>query len=179
MKTGIPFSKDDPLFALVEIFNTVGITQEKALGKACNEALDALKAAAQHLDSRGQEFQLVTDTYLQNRLEAANATLEFEAQRLTQSIQEPLCHFKEDLKMLLLNDIKSTLEESYKNPLVKAEDVFPEHSWIDSLWTLTACLAIGFLLGFIYFNGTIRGPLLSHMELLANKLPSSTLTSKH
>jgi len=179
MKTGVPLSTEDPIFALVEILKANQVAQEASFDSLCASATNALKSASEDLIMRSEALKNLVDTYIEHRLEAANVSLEMETKRIHATFHDTLQKVQEDFRNQMSHEFQQLVGERYNNTDSKSDIVFQEHSWIDSLWTLTACLAIGFLLGFIYFNGTIRGPLLSHMELLANKLPSSTLTVKH
>jgi hypothetical protein len=53
----------------------------------------------------------------------------------------------------------------------KSQNVVPQRTWLESLWTLTACLAIGFAVGFIYFDETIRYSLEYQLNEVTSRLP--------
>ena len=179
LKTGIPISPEDPIFAFVELLKSNQADQEATFDVLCHRATDCLKAASEDLAMRSEAIRNLVDTYIEHRLEATNVTLDLYAHSAMKTYEEAIRQSHDELTNMLRIEFNRLLDEGYNKPELKTDVVFPTRSWIDSLWTLTACIAIGFLVGFIYFNGTIREPLLSQLELLERQLPSSTMTSKH
>lgn len=179
LKTGVSLSKEDPIFALVEILKTTQAEQEATFDAACHRAVDALNRAVDQMEDRTAALKSLVDTYIEHRLEAANATLDQESVRLSNTLQESLKQTHEDLRALLADEIKRFGNSAYDRTSLMGEPVITERSWMENLWTLAACLAMGFAVGFIYFNGTIREPLLSQLERVTSRLPSPPASIKH
>ena len=179
LKTGVPLSKEDPIFALVEILKTTQIDQEASFDAICHRAVDALNRAAEHMEDRTDALKSLVDTYIEHRLEAANAMLDQESVRLGNALQDSLMHTQENFRVLLTDEIKRHGNSAYDHASLMGEPVMAERSWMENLWTLAACLAIGFAVGFIYFNGTIREPLLSQLERVTSRLPAPPAPIKH
>lgn len=179
LKTGVPLSKEDPIFALVEILKTSQAEQEASFDAACHRAIDALNQGVAHMEDRTAALKSLVDTYIEHRLEAANAMLDQEAVRLGREFQESLLQSHEAFRDLLSDEIKRLGGSAYDGASYVGDPVITERSWMENLWTLAACLAMGFAVGFIYFNGTIREPLLSQLERVTSKLPSPPPPIKH
>lgn len=179
LKTGVPVSPEDPIFAMVEILKSNQASQEASFEALCEKASQALKTSVDDLAMRSDALKGLIDSYLENRLEAANVTLDLETQRLKSTCQESCISSHDHLRDLVTKELsrlhRMIAEEKPSSP----NNVSPLRAWIDSVWTLTACLAIGFMSGFIYFNGTIREPLVSQLERLSTKPPASAVTAKH
>ena len=179
LKTGVPLSKEDPIFALVEILKSTQAEQEASFDAACYRAVDALNKAVDHMEDRTAALKSLVDTYIEHRLEAANAMLDQDALRLGNALQESLIQTQEDFRALLKDEIQRLGNSAYDHASLIGEPVIMERSWIENLWTLAACLAMGFAVGLIYFNGTIREPLLSQLERVTSRLPSPPAPTKH
>lgn len=178
-KTGVPLSKEDPIFALVELLQLHTNQQQVLFSTTCDRAVEALQHATSHLGERSEAFKDVVDAYIQNRLESANTDLEIEMNRLRGLASEAVHEVQEQAMNRLCTQFSSVLETACIKPINDRLDLLPERSWMESIWTLAACLSIGFAVGLIYFNGTIRGPLESEIWELTRKLPSPTASSNH
>jgi hypothetical protein len=177
-KSGVPLSKDDPIFALVETIKAGQVSQPDRLLESLDESAVALSAAADRLLKRSTDLEAMVDAYIQSRLEAANATMDIEVKRMTSLAQEELRAFTLNLGGELGKSLNTSLEDACIKPIREALDVIPQRSWLESVWTLAACLAIGFLVGFIYFNGTIRDTLEYQLQEVTAKLPSPSPAPK-
>jgi hypothetical protein len=170
-KTGVPVSKDDPLFALVEILSTAQERQKNDLDESTNKATTALRAVAGLVEERASKLEHIIDAYIQTRVEAANAAIDAETKRLTATIQEELHELAGTLSENIAKNLKTTVEKACVTPIRDALDVIPQRTWLESVWTLAACLAIGFGVGFIYFDATIRYSLEYQLNAVTSKLP--------
>ena len=178
-KTGIPLSKEDPIFAMVELLQLQSNEQQMRFGTTCDRAVEALQSATNQLEARSETFKDMVDAYIQHRVEAANVDLDIEMNRLTGLASHAVQEVQEQAINRLYTQFSSVLETASNTPIKDRLDLFPERSWMESLWTLAACLSIGFAVGLIYFNGTIRGPLESELSELTRKLPSPPVASNH
>ena len=174
-KTGVPVSKDDPLFALVEILTTAQERQKIELDESTDKATTALRAVAGQVEERTSKLGDVVDAYLQSRLEAANAVIDAETHRVTAIAQDEFCVFAKKVSEDLAQELKRNIEKECIAPIRAALDVIPQRTWIESVWTLAACLAIGFAVGFIYFDATIRYSLEYQLNAVTSRIqPTST-----
>lgn len=177
LKTGVAISAEDPIFALVEILKSNQVSQEASFEALCETATQALKTTADDLAMRGDALKGLIDSYVEHRLEAANLRLDLETQQLKASLHDSLKGDQQALKQMISLEL-SRLQETIRSTATPTTNDEHARSWMDSLWTLTACLAIGFVAGFIYFNGTMRGPLIAQLELLSTKIPATAVSTK-
>lgn len=158
-KTGIPLSKDDPIFALVEIIKTSDARLIERIHGECDRATTALTHAVDHLNERSKEFKSMVDSYAEVHIEATRATIDIDTQRMKTDTKEALLAFSMELKAGVAQELKTFSETQCIRPLRETLERIPERSWLENVWTLAACLAIGFATGFLYVDGTIRVPL--------------------
>lgn len=170
-KTGVPVSKDDPLFALVEILTLAQERQKTELEESTDKATTALQAVAGQVEERASKLGDVVDAYIQSRLEAANAVIDTETRRMTTTAQDELSGFAKKLREDLSQELKGSVERVCITPIRDALNVIPQRTWLESVWTLAACLAIGFAVGFIYFDATIRYSLEYQLNAVTSRLP--------
>jgi len=170
-RTGVPISKDDPLFALVEIITIAQERQKIDLEESTHKATTALQAVAGQVEERSSKLGGVVDAYLQSRLEAANAVIDSETKRMTTIAQNELASFAKKVSEEMSEELKRNVEKECIAPIRQVLDVIPQRTWLESLWTLTACLAIGFAVGFIYFDATIRYSLEYQLNEVTSRLP--------
>lgn len=155
-KTGIPLSKEDPIFALVEIIKASDEIVLDRLSTTCDRATRSLTKAAEHLEVRSGQLESMVDSYIQSRIEAANATLDIETRRLKERNEEEIRTLSATLREEFMRELKAYTETQCVQPLREALSFIPHRSWLENLWTLTACLAIGFATGLLYFEGPIQ-----------------------
>jgi hypothetical protein len=170
-KTEIPLSKDDPIFALVNILSVAQDQQQTELQASTHQATTALKAVASLVEERASKLEHIIDAYIQTRVEAANASIDAETKRLTATLQEELHEFAGTLSEDIAQNLKMSVEKECITPIRDALDVIPQRTWLESIWTLAACLAIGFAVGFLYFDATIRYSLEYQLNAVTSKLP--------
>lgn len=172
-KTGIPLSKEDPIFALVEILKASDAVLMERIQGVCESATLALTKAAADIESRSTQLESMVDHYIQSRLEASNATLDIETKRLKTETVEAIHAFSVDLKTELKQDLRVFSEEQCIRPLQEILEIIPQRSWLENVWTLAACLAIGFATGLLYFEGG-RVPMDESSAQLGTKTPSAS-----
>jgi hypothetical protein len=170
-KTEIPLSKDDPIFALVQILSIAQEKQQAEIQESNQQAATALRAVADLIEIRSNHLQSTVDAFLESRMEAANTTIDTETKRLMGIVRDDLTAFTRILSENLAEDVRSAVEKQCITPIRNALDVIPQRTWLESLWTLTACLAIGFAVGFIYFDATIRYSLEYQLNEVTSRLP--------
>jgi hypothetical protein len=170
-KTEIPLSKDDPIFALVQILSIAQEKQQAEIKESNQQAATALRAVADLIEKRTNNLESTVDAFLESRMEAANTTIDMETKRLTGIVQDELTAFATSLSDNIADTLKRSVEKECIAPIRDALDVIPQRTWLESLWTLTACLAIGFAVGFIYFDGTIRYSLEYQLNAVTSRLP--------
>lgn len=155
-ETGIAISKEDPLFALVEILRREKMQQAEALQGAADSVIQAVHAATDRLEHKTEFLESIAENYIQARIEAANASIDQEARRIAVKAQDDLTRGLESLAEALSHEVAQRCEKGLLEPLKEITEDIPQRSWIESTWTLAACLAIGFMAGFIYFDQTVR-----------------------
>ena len=170
-KTEIPLSKDDPIFALVQILSIAQEKQQAEIQESNQQAATALRAVADLIETRAKNLEHTVDAFLDSRMEAANTTIDMETRKQTIIAREELASFSQTLRENLAEDFRRAIEKQCITPIRDAIDVIPQRTWLESLWTLTACLAIGFAVGFIYFDGTIRYSLEYQLNEVTSRLP--------
>lgn len=173
-KTGIPLSKEDPIFALVDIIKTSDDSLVERIHGECEMATAALAQASDHITERAKEFKSMVDSYAEVHIEATRATIDIETKQMKTTIQEELRAFSSDLKRGLVEELKTFSETQCIQPLREALEIIPQRSWLENIWTLAACLAIGFVTGLLYFEGTVRVPLEGSSAKVNTKIPSES-----
>jgi hypothetical protein len=176
-KTGIPLSKEDPIFALVEIIKASDDSLVERIHGECDTATTALAHASDHITERSKEFKSMVDSYAEVHIEATRATIDIETKQMKTTIQEELHAFSSDLKKGLVEELKTFSQTECIQPLREVLEIIPQRSWLENVWTLAACLAIGFATGLLYFDGTIRVPLEGSSARVNTKTP--TESQKH
>lgn len=171
-KTGTPLSKDDPIFALVEIIKTSDAALIERIQGVFEQTTAAVTNAAEHLNERSLQFQSVIDSYAQIHIEATNATLDIETKQMKAETKEDLRAFSMELKASLAQELRTFSETQCIQPLQEVLEIIPQRSWLENVWTLAACLAIGFATGLVYFEGKVRVPL-EEMSARVNTKTSS------
>jgi vacuolar-type H+-ATPase subunit H len=155
-ETGIPLSREDPIFALVEIIKASDEVVLERVSTACDRATQSLTQAAEHLEERSGQLESMVDSYIQSRIEAANAAIDSETKKLKERTEIEIQALSSKLQNDLMQELKAYTEAQCIRPLQEALAFIPHRSWLENLWTLTACLAIGFATGFLYFDGSIH-----------------------
>lgn len=154
--TGIPLSREDPIFALVEIIKTTDDDVVERVNTACQGATASLTRAAEHIEQRSNALESMVDSYIQSRIEAANTTLDIETKRLKKDMENDIHSSAERLTDALTKQLASYVRDQCTHPLREALEMIPQRSWLENVWTLAACLAIGFATGIIFSEGTLR-----------------------
>lgn len=155
-RTGIPLSSDDPIFAVVEIIKSADEALIDRVDTACFRATSSLTQAAEHIEERSIALQSMVDSYIESRIEAANATLNIETKRLKSEIDD---HFRSEADRLtkgMIQELGSFTKMQCIHPLSEALERIPQRSWLENVWTLVACLSIGFLTGFVLSQGSLH-----------------------
>ena len=177
-RTGVPLSKDDPLFAMAELLSMAQDRQHEQLRATANHATAALEAVERRLQERAASLGDLVDAYVQSRIESANNSIDAETRRLTLLAEETLTKHTQSIRDEIAETLGQQIQKICVTPIRDALDVIPQRSWMDSLWTLTACLAIGFAVGFIYFDVTIRNSLEYQLNAVTSKLQPVHAPSK-
>lgn len=177
-RTGVPLSKDDPLFAMAELLSMAQERQQEKLRETANHATAALEAVERRIQERTTALGSLVDAYVQSRVEAANTVIDAETRRLTLLAEDTLTTHTQRLMDEIAESLGQQIQKICVTPIRDALDIIPQRSWMDSLWTLAACLAIGFAVGFIYFDVTIRNSLEYQLMRVTNLLPPVHAPSK-
>lgn len=154
--TGIPLSKEDPIYALVEIIKASDEIVVERVSTACDRATSSLATAAEHLEVRSRQLESMVDSYIQSRIEAANVTIDLETKSLKDRTEGEIQALSSKLQAEVMRELKAYTETQCIQPLKEALAFIPHRSWLENLWTLAACLAIGFGTGLLYFEGSIQ-----------------------